>query len=47
MKEWFARIDWRGMARAVLKAVWPFFAGSVGGLLTGCSITGSGLGLTL
>lgn len=40
-------IDWRGMLRAVLKAALPFISGAIGGFLTGCSITGSGIGMTL
>ena len=40
-------IDWRGLLKAVLKAALPFFAGGLGGLLTGCSLCGSGVGFTL
>ena len=40
-------IDWRGMLRAALKAVWPFVAGAAGGLFSGCSIFGSGVGATV
>ena len=35
-------IDWVGMLKAALKAIWPFIAGAVGGLLTGCTIAGIG-----
>jgi len=38
-------IDWRGMLKAVLKAIWPFVA--AGGLFSGCSVFGSGLGPTV
>jgi len=40
-------IDWKAMALAVAKAVWPFIAGAVGGLVAGCSFMGSGVGVTL
>jgi len=40
-------IDWRGMLKAVLKAIWPFVAGAAGGLFSGCSVFGSGLGATV
>ena len=39
-------IDWKAMIVAVLKAVWPFLAGGLGGLVTGCSVMGSGVGVT-
>lgn len=39
-------IDWRGLARAVLKAVLPFLSGALGGLLSGCSVYGTGAGVT-
>ena len=36
-------IDWTGLLRAVVKAVWPFVAGAVGGLFAGCTVVhGSG-----
>ena len=35
-------IDWAGMLKATLKAIWPFIAGAVGGLFTGCTIAGIG-----
>ena len=41
------KLDWKGMLKAALKAVWPFLAGATGGLLSGCSIFGSGVGATL
>ena len=31
-------IDWSGLLKAVLKAVWPFVAGAVGGLISGCTV---------
>jgi len=31
-------IDWNGL----LKAVWPFVAGAVGGLISGCTVGGIG-----
>ena len=31
-------IDWSGM----LKAVWPFICGAVGGLISGCTVGGIG-----
>ena len=40
-------IDWRGMLRAALKAALPFLTGALTGILAGCSVTGSGIGLTL
>ena len=33
-------IDWAGMLKAALKAIWPFIAGAVGGLFTGCTVGG-------
>jgi hypothetical protein len=35
-------IDWAGMLKAALKAVWPFIAGAVGGIFTGCTVGGIG-----
>ena len=35
-------IDWAGMLKAALKAIWPFIAGAVGGLFPGCTIAGIG-----
>ena len=40
-------IDWRGMMKAVIKAIIPFLSGAVGGILTGCSMFGSGVGVTI
>ena len=40
-------IDWKAMLQAVLKAIWPFLAGGIGGLVTGCSVMGSGVGVTV
>ena len=44
-------IDWRGMFRAcftaITKAILPFLSGALAGFLTGCSVTGTGIGLTL
>ena len=31
-------IDWLGLLKAVLKAAFPFFAGALGGVLSGCTI---------
>ena len=30
-------IDWLEMAKAVVKAIWPFVAGAFGGLFSGCT----------
>ena len=35
-------IDWIGMLKAMLKAAWPFLAGAVGGLFSGCTFGGIG-----
>ena len=35
-------IDWTELAKAVVKAIWPFIAGAVGGLLAGCTVGGIG-----
>ena len=35
-------IDWAGMLKAALKAIWPFIAGAVGGILSGCTVGGIG-----
>ena len=35
-------IDWAGMLKAALKAIWLFIAGAVGGLFTGCTFCGIG-----
>ena len=39
-------IDWAGLAKAVFKAAWPFLAGALGGLLSGCSVFGPVIGKT-
>ena len=38
--------DWRGALQAVLKALIPFLSGAIGGLLSGCSVYGTGAGVT-
>ena len=35
-------IDWLEMAKAVVKAIWPFVAGAFGGLFSGCTFGGIG-----
>ena len=35
-------IDWAGMLKAVAKAIWPFIAGALGGILSGCTVGGIG-----
>ena len=35
-------IDWGAMLKAALKAIWPFLAGGLGGLLSGCTVGGIG-----
>lgn len=40
-------IDWRGMVKAILKAALPFLSGAIGGLLSGCSVYGTGAGATM
>ena len=35
-------IDWNALVSAVLKAAWPFIAGAVGGLISGCTVGGIG-----
>lgn len=47
MKIDWNKVDWFGLVKAVIKAAVPFLSGAVGGLLTGCSVTGSGIGLTI
>lgn len=40
-------INWKALAWAVAKAVWPFIAGAVsGGLVSGCSMFGPVVGKT-
>ncbi len=36
------KIDWVGLAKALLKAAWPFIAGAVGGIFAGCTVGGIG-----
>lgn len=38
MKLDFSKIDWSGLVRAVIKAAFPFIAGALGGLVSGCTI---------
>ena len=40
-------LDWKGLLMAVLRAAVPFFSGALGGLLSGCSVYGTGIGATL
>ena len=40
-------IDWKGLLKAVIKAAFPFLAGALGGVVSGCSFCGSGVGVTL
>ena len=42
IKQKRAGIDWSGMLKAVLKAVWPFICGAIGGLISGCTVGGIG-----
>ena len=35
-------IDWAGMLKAAVKAIWPFIAGAVGGIFSGCTVGGIG-----
>ena len=36
------KIDWAELAKAVVKAAWPFLAGAVGGVAAGCTVGGIG-----
>ena len=36
------KIDWYALAKAILKAAWPFLAGAAGGLFAGCTVGGIG-----
>ena len=36
------KIDWTALLSAVFKAAWPFVAGAVGGLISGCTVGGIG-----
>ena len=40
-------IDWKGLVKAIVKAIIPFLSGALGGLLSGCSMFGSGVGVTI
>ena len=40
-------IDWKGLVKAVIKDIIPFLSGALGGLLSGCSMFGSGVGVTI
>ena len=33
-------INWGTMLKAALKAIWPFLASGLGGLLSGCTVGG-------
>ena len=35
-------IDWFEMAKAVAKAIWPFIAGALTALISGCTVGGVG-----
>ena len=35
-------IDWNALLSAGVKAIWPFVAGAVGGLISGCTVGGIG-----
>ena len=35
-------LDWYALLRALLKSAWPFIAGAVGGLISGCTVGGVG-----
>ena len=35
-------IDGAGMLKAAAKAIWPFIAGAVGGIFSGCTVGGIG-----
>ena len=47
MKFNLSSIDWFGLCKAILKTALPFFSGAIGGFLSGCSVTGTGIGLTM
>ena len=38
----FKGIDWFKVIKAVVKALLPFFAGGLGGVVTGCTVGGIG-----
>ena len=35
-------IDLYALLRVVIKAIWPFIAGAVGGIVSGCTVGGIG-----
>ena len=35
--------NWKSVLLAVLKSLWPFVAGLLGGVASGCSMFGSGV----
>ena len=41
------KFDWKGWLKAVVKATMPFLTGALGGFLAGCSMYGSGVGVTV
>ena len=45
-RSWTGSVDQNGkrLLRAVLKAALPFFAGALGGIASGCSVFGPGVG---
>ena len=36
------KVNWKKLAKAVVKAAWPFLAGAVGGIAAGCTVRGIG-----
>ena len=36
------KINWKEMLKAMIKAAWPFIAGALGGILSGCTVGGIG-----
>ena len=45
-------MNWKAIARFsvtrfVIKTALPFLSGMIGGLLAGCSVTGTGVGVTV
>ena len=35
-------LDWHGLLKAVLRSIWPFVVGAIGGLVSGCTAGGIG-----
>ena len=35
-------LDWPEILKAMIKAAWPFIADALGGILSGCTISGMG-----